>query len=421
MQEKALILSQIAKDHGITELEVDMMEYSPLLADLSNYIHNYKGWFQERLDISLQDGGWGPHSQVFNLPVGIVAVFGSRKAEFANLMRPLVGCIATGNYALLIPHLKKDFQKSNTLKMIEYVVEKYLDPRRVYISKASLEVAQLNELFLKNSVNMVFNSKTNEDESRTLAELAVKLDCPYVWNKAGHNIAIVDRCADQAECVKLLTQYKFYKSGQDSHNLDAIYVHRSIYEEFLIKIKQSVFESFGNSNSQELAYGQIYNEQGLESIVSQVNGPHGGLLETELFVDRERLLVNPVIVKDPLNTSDLMSKKILGPILPVCTFENIEEVVPLINSREHVDSLFYFGQAEHIFEELQSCLKFNKIYYNCTNKMVPSALHPNFGKHATPHTATNGQHSYKTFTRQKLFTVGNKPMYSISRSNPPVI
>jgi aldehyde dehydrogenase (NAD+) len=62
-------------------------------------------------------------------------------------------------------------------------------------------------------------------------------------------------------------------------------------------------------------------------------------------VDRDIKYVEPTVIVDPKPTSSIMEEEIFGPVLPIITFNNIDEVIELINKKEKPLAVYYFGKV----------------------------------------------------------------------------
>lgn len=60
-------------------------------------------------------------------------------------------------------------------------------------------------------------------------------------------------------------------------------------------------------------------------------------------LDKENRMLEPTLVENPSHDHPLMKEEIFGPILPIFSFKEIEEVVKYINEREKPLSLYYYG------------------------------------------------------------------------------
>lgn len=62
-------------------------------------------------------------------------------------------------------------------------------------------------------------------------------------------------------------------------------------------------------------------------------------------VDREIKYVEPTIIIDPEIDSPLMTEEIFGPILPIRTFNQFDEVIDHINAGDKPLAIYYFGKV----------------------------------------------------------------------------
>ena len=71
-------------------------------------------------------------------------------------------------------------------------------------------------------------------------------------------------------------------------------------------------------------------------------------------IDEEDKYISPTIIDNVQHDFPIMQEEIFGPILPVMTFKNIEEVISYVNSHEKPLAFYYFGSndsAKNIFAE----------------------------------------------------------------------
>ena len=54
--------------------------------------------------------------------------------------------------------------------------------------------------------------------------------------------------------------------------------------------------------------------------------------------------IEPTIILNPNLKSKLMQEEIFGPILPIITYRNDDEMIKFINDRHKPLSLYYYGQ-----------------------------------------------------------------------------
>ena len=91
--------------------------------------------------------------------------------------------------------------------------------------------------------------------------------------------------------------------------------------------------------------GKVINEPSVQRICDLLNPEeHKGKViygNANAFVDRK---LTPTIVVNPDPNSGMMKDEIFGPIMPVVTFNRIEEAIDLINSKSKPLAVYYYGK-----------------------------------------------------------------------------
>lgn len=62
-------------------------------------------------------------------------------------------------------------------------------------------------------------------------------------------------------------------------------------------------------------------------------------------VDRDIKYVEPTVIVNPDLSSPVMEEEIFGPVLPIITFKNIDEVINFINKKDKPLAVYYFGKT----------------------------------------------------------------------------
>ena len=70
---------------------------------------------------------------------------------------------------------------------------------------------------------------------------------------------------------------------------------------------------------------------------------HGGEIVTGGKYDLQQKWIEPTIILNPNLNSKVMKEEIFGPLLPVITYKNNDEMLDFINSRAKPLALYYYG------------------------------------------------------------------------------
>ena len=61
-------------------------------------------------------------------------------------------------------------------------------------------------------------------------------------------------------------------------------------------------------------------------------------------MDAASRYIEPTVVLDPAPDSPVMTTGIFGPVLPVCSYDSLDEAVAFVNGREKPLALYFFGK-----------------------------------------------------------------------------
>jgi len=402
----------MSKDYGVSEREIEIVEFDPFMKDLDNLIHNYKKWFNQNLDSAVTDGPIGDGnegSKIYNLPIGTVLIFGTKASEFSSLMKPLIHSVAAGNYTILAP----EQSTTTTLKFLIHIIEKSMNPERVFVMHSPLKTEDLEKALQNHKVAMIFDSRSEEITSQ-IAPIASRQRIRFCANSQGLNIAIVDEHANIPQAAKMIAEQKFYKAGQSTNNIDMLYVDEAAYPRFIEEFKNAIYYEHSNLGPTKYQYGSVIGEDIFNGIQKMIQDPsHKGTLETSYLIDQEKLIMGPMIIKNPVKESKLLHQKHNSPVLPVVTFSNLHDTLADISQKDNVNTLYFFSNSPKLCEDLQSVVPCKQLYYNCTGLYSQSNLVPDFGRMNSQEGTVRGIFGFHTFTRPKLFTVGNQVHFTL--------
>ena len=129
-------------------------------------------------------------------------------------------------------------------------------------------------------------------------------------------------------------------------------MHEDVAEKFKTSIVEQLKDSFpaGGRGEKYLDTdkGAMINTFHTDRIKSYLNESHGGKVlagvkSDEDIKDAKNNWIPPTIIEDPNLESSIMTQEIFGPILPILTFKNIDDVIKFIKERPKPLAIYYFG------------------------------------------------------------------------------
>lgn len=342
LNHKQDIYDAMYKDLRKPESEVDLAEIWYVLSEIKIALRNLYQWTKPHsLGVSSLALATARAWTVAE-PKGRVLIIAPWNFPFNLSIGPLVSAIAAGNRVILKP----SEMTPHVSDLIESMVTELFDESEVKIFQGAAETAQqllskpFDHIFFTGSPaigKIVMGAAANH-----LASVTLEL--------GGKSPVIIDETANLNMAVEKIVWGKCMNFGQSCIAPDYILIHSSKYDLFLSKAKQRIKHVFGETVEERQAskdFARIVNlhhfhrvKTILDKAVSEgASIYHGGTAdESDLFID-------PVILNNVAQDMDIMNEEIFGPILPVLSFESLDECINIIKGKPKPLALYHFSSS----------------------------------------------------------------------------
>ncbi|WP_404405145.1 NAD-dependent succinate-semialdehyde dehydrogenase [Jeotgalibacillus malaysiensis] len=283
--------------------------------------------------------------QVWKQPVGVVAGISPWNFPAAMITRKIApalaaGCTFVGKPAELTP--------LTAIRLAELAEEAGI-PKGV-INIVTGNPQEIGQEMTSNPIirKLTFTGSTGVGKllMRQGAENMLNLSLEL----GGHAPMIILEDADLDKAVAGVMVSKFRNAGQTCICGNRIYVHKSIEQDFLEKFKAEVEKlKVGNGLEPGVTIGPLINQSGYEKVEHHVNEAKekGAAVLTGgngWNVNESAYFFEPTILTGVTDDMVIMTEETFGPIAPVQTFENDQEVIKLANNSK-------FGLSAYVFTE----------------------------------------------------------------------
>lgn len=200
---------------------------------------------------------------------------------------------------------------------------------------------------------------------------------PCILELGGKNPCIVDQSANLENASLRIIQAKTINCGQTCVAPDYLFVHSSMKNHLIAKLKEKIVQFYGVAPETNPEYSKIITEFHTKRLQSLITEEHGGVVLYGAKCDIDERFVCPTLIDSPSLESKLMKEEIFGPILPIFEYKNIDEVIRFINEKPKPLALYYFGsplsQARKDIEEKTSSGSFsiNDACFQILNHDIP--------------------------------------------------
>lgn len=400
------IIEALYLDLGKSDFEAYSSEVGFLLESLHYFIKNLKKWSKPKHKLSPK---FMPisKSKIFYEPLGVVLIIGPFNYPFQLVMEPLIGAIAAGNTCVLKPSEKTP----HTSQVIQDVISEVFDPEYVAVICGGKEV--VTEL-IHSKVDHIFFTGSDK-VGKVVMEAASKQLIPVTLELGGKSPTIVHEDADIEKAAARIVWGKYYNIGQTCIAPDFVYVHKNIEEEFLKAVKNKIIAFYGTDALSSPDYGRIIDEAAydrLKGFIDESKLYHGG--ET----NREQLKIAPTVLADVKWTDPVMQEEIFGPILPVLTYESLEDTLRIIKDKPKPLAFYFFSESKELQQKVIDYLPFGGGCINDTIAHVTSTRLPFGGVGNSGMGSYHGKESFMTFSNKKA-VMKKSTLFDIEMMYPP--
>lgn len=284
---------------------------------------------------------FGSSSYTVYEPYGSVFIIGPFNYPFFTLIDPLIGAMAAGNTVLLKP----SEQTPHVSEVIVRMIRSEFSPEYVDIVEGESEVTSA---LLDLPFDLIFFTGSTR-VGKIVMEKAAKHLTPVVMELGGKGPVIVGSDADIERAAKRIMWGRLQNAGQLCVAPDYCLVHESVKEKFIECCKKTVRKMYGEDAKVSPDYGRIVSER------------HAERLRTMMEAHREEIVyggtvdgkyVEPTLLSMKEAKGPAMQEEIFGPILPILSFSNIDEIYETVGKFSKPLALYVFGKDRHFTEEI---------------------------------------------------------------------
>ena len=320
--------------------EAYLTEISIVVQEIDKHINHLKRWARpKRVPTPLHL--LPSKSRIIYEPLGIALILAPWNYPFQLLMNPLVGAISSGCCAMLKPSP----YTPHVAEVMEELVHETFNPDYIAIAQGSRSV---NEILLEQRFDVIFYTGSPAVGKVVMRAAAENLT-PVILELGGKSPCIVDAEANLDIAAKRIAWGKTINAGQTCIAPDYLLVHQSVKDELLRKIAASIDRMYGPDIKQSKYFPRIVNDKAFERLQKLMK--HGKITYGGQ-VDAAERYIAPTLIDEIMPDFPIMQEEIFGPILPVMTFDHIDQAISYINSHEKPLAFYYFGKNKQAKEVL---------------------------------------------------------------------
>lgn len=327
---EAEIGKAIRKDLGKSDFESYMCETGLVLSEITYMLKRIRSFAKEK---SVLTPLAQFHSRSFKKPspYGVALIMSPWNYPFLLTIDPLIDALAAGNTVVLKPSAYSPY----TSAVIQSMIEECFDTR--YVAVITGGRAE-NTCLLNEHFDYIFFTGSQTVGKEVMRHAAAHLT-PVTLELGGKSPCIVEESANIKLAARRIVFGKYLNCGQTCVAPDYIYCDRKIKDQLLAEIKRQIKRQFRSEPLTNKNYGKIINEKHFDRITKLIDSSKvvfGGKC------DHTTLKIEPTVMDHVTFDDAVMQEEIFGPILPILTYDSLDQAIHKINSMPHPLALYVF-------------------------------------------------------------------------------
>lgn len=406
LKNESLLTEAIYKDFKKPALVTVENELSLPYGEINSAIRNLKRWSRSRWQLT-NLANFPARTRTNPVPYGVTLVIGPWNYPFMLSLVPMISALAAGNTVILKP---SEVTSHSSAVMAELVNSNFPE-ELIHVVEGG--VKETTELLKLKFDKIFFTGSTHV--GRIVMRAAAEQLTPVTLELGGKNPVIVMPDCNLKRTAQRIAWGKLHNNGQACVSPDHLYVHESIKEQLIQEIGLQMDRITGSDPKGSPLLPRMVNERNYDRVM--------GLIDPEKVVvggksDRSECYIEPTIM-DRVNPDDpVMQEEIFGPLLPVLSYNNLEELVESLKLQDAPLVLYIFTRkrrlAERIMKEVASGGgMINEVVMHFINMNAPFG-----GVGASGMGSYHGKAGFNDFSHHKTIMV--KPMwFELFLKHPP--
>ena len=334
----------LTADLGKSAFEGFMCETGLVLTEISYMIkHTRKFAREHRVRTPLAQ--FASRSYKKPSPYGNVLIMSPWNYPFLLTIDPLADAIAAGNTAVVKPSA----YSPATSRVIEKMLSECFPPEYVAVVTGGRKE---NASLLEKKFDFVFFTGSQTVGREVLRHTAETLT-PAVLELGGKSPCIVDSTAKLKLAAKRIVFGKYLNCGQTCVAPDYILCERSVKDAFVEEVCRQIKAQYGDNPLENPDYGKLINEKHFKRVCGLINAQKVVLGGQS---NEKTLQIAPTVMDNVTWDDAVMQEEIFGPVMPILTFDDFDDIYPLLANKSKPLALYLFSEnKKHIKEVTARC------------------------------------------------------------------
>ncbi len=403
----------LSEDFGHRSTDQSMMtDIVPSIRTLKYSIKELDKWMKpERRKVDFPLGLLGAKAIVEYQPKGVVGIISPWNFPVQLTLAPMAGAFAAGNRVMV----KSSEYTPTVAALFEEIGPQYFAAEEALFYSGGPEVGQAFAALPFD--HLLFTGATGI--GKHILHAAADNLTPVTLELGGKSPTIIGRSANVEAATQRIALGKMLNAGQICLAPDYLMVPREKEAEVVEGMTKAVsvmyptllenpdYTSVINARHRDRLTGYLEDAKAKGAEVIEVNPAN------EDFGASNRNKMPLYLVRNPTDDMKVMQEEIFGPVLPIKTYERIEETIDYVNAHDRPLGLYYFGEdgaekRQMLDRTISGGVTVNDVIFHISMEELPFG-----GIGPSGMGAYHGYEGFKTFSHGK--SVYHQPKINIAK------
>lgn len=336
----------LSEDFGHRSIEQSMMtDIVPSIRSFKYNIKQLDRWMKpERRKVEFPLGLFGAKAAVEYQPMGVVGIIAPWNFPVQLTTGPMAGAFAAGNRVMI----KSSEYTPTVAALFEEIGPKYFTEDEAAFFSGGPDVGQAFAGLPFD--HLIFTGATGV--GKHILHAAADNLTPVTLELGGKSPTIIGRSANIETATQRIALGKMLNAGQICLAPDYLMVPREKEAEVVAGMTKAVSVMYPTllENPDYTSVVNARHRDRLTSYLDDAKAKGGEVIEinpaNEDFGASNRHKMPLYLVRNPTEDMKVMQEEIFGPVLPIKTYERIEETIDYVNGHDRPLGLYYFGEEE---------------------------------------------------------------------------
>ncbi len=390
------IYEALQHDLRKSNFESAVTEVIFVYAELDHAIQNLGSWMKpKRIGKTMSNPL--ARNRIYYEPKGVCLIIAPWNYPFQLTISPLISAIAAGNCAMIKP----SELSPATSKVIGGIVKEAFDKQEVVCFEGDADVSTM---LLKLPFDHIFFTGSTKI-GKVVMEAAAKNLSSVTLELGGKSPTIIDKEVNLQKAAEKIAWGKLVNSGQTCIAPDYVFVHEQQLDEFIGLYKSAAKKMYFKTADKidPKTYGKIISLNHYERLKCLVNEAveKGARIDFGGEFDDKNQTISPVVLTQVPKGAKVMEDEIFGPVLPIITYKDLNEVLEQINLKSKPLALYIFSKNN---KNINYIIKNTSAGGTCVNDVLIHISNPKLpfgGVNGSGMGASHGVFGFKNFSHER--------------------